>query len=156
MDVRRKTERRNVAQNRRARFDYELGESLEAGLVLLGSEVKSLRQGKASLEEAWVAFDAQGRLVLMNCHIPPYPQANRQNHEPLRPRPLLVSAQERARLRQKVRERGYTLVPVQLYFKGPWVKLEVALGRGRKVHDKRASLREADDRREMDRALRRR
>lgn len=154
MEGRRKTERRLITHNRRARFDFELEEHLEAGLVLLGSEVKSLRAGKCTLEEAYIAFDEAGRLVLLNCHIAPYPQANRQNHEPLRPRPLLVHAAERVRLRQRVKEKGLTIVPVQMYFQGARVKLEIALGRGKKHHDKRASLREADDRREIARALR--
>lgn len=150
-----KTERRNVAQNRKARHAFDLLETFEAGLVLLGSEVKSLRQGRSSIEEAWVAFDEHGRAVLMGAHIPPYEQANRQNHEPTRPRPLLLHAQEARKLRQKVKERGLTLVPLQLYFQGPWCKLEFALGRGRRVHDKRQAVRAAEDRREAARAIRR-
>lgn len=150
-----RTERRNVAQNRKARHEYELLETFEGGLVLQGSEVKSLRQGKASIDEAWVAFDEHGRPVLLGAHIPPYAEANRNNHEPTRPRPILLHLGETRRLRQKVREKGLTLIPLQLYFLGPWCKIEFALGRGRKLHDKRQAMRAADDRREAARAMRR-
>lgn len=148
-----KSDRRNVCQNRRARHDFELGESYEAGVMLLGSEVKSLRQGKGTLEESYVAFE-HGRLLLMHANIAPYPQANRLNHDPVRSRPLLLHSAEIDRLRKKVRERGLTLVPLQLYFKGPWVKLEFAVGRGKKLHDKREALKEQQDRRETSRAIR--
>jgi SsrA-binding protein len=147
-------ERRNVAQNRKARHEFEILETFEAGLLLVGSEVKSLRQGKSSIDEAYVGFDPTGRAVLFDAHIPPYVEANRNNHEPTRPRPLLLHALEVKRLRQTVKEKGLTLVPLQLYFKGPYCKLEFALGRGRKLHDKRQAMREADDRRETQRALR--
>ncbi len=149
-----KTDRRNVAQNRRARHEFEILETFEAGLLLLGSEVKSLRQGKASLDEAFVGFDEKGHAVLLSAHIPPYLQANRLNHEPTRPRPLLMHKIEVRRLRQKVKERGLTLIPLQLYFLGPWCKLEFALGRGMKLHDKRHALRAAEDKKETRRALR--
>lgn len=146
--------RRNVCQNRRARFEYELLETFEAGLLLTGSEVKSLRGGKATLEDAWVGFDSAGRPFLFSAHIATYPQANRENHEPTRPRPLLLHAEETRRLRQRVKEKGLALVPIQLYFLGPWVKLEFAVGRGKKLHDKRASIREREDERETRRAIR--
>ncbi len=148
--------RRNVCLNRRARFEFELFETYEAGLMLLGSEVKSLRGGKGNLEDAYIGFNAAGRPSLMNAHIAPYPQANLQNHEPLRPRPLLLHWEEVKRLRQRVREKGLTLVPVQMYFQGPWVKIEFSVGRGKKLHDKRASIREKEDHRETQRALRER
>jgi SsrA-binding protein len=150
----KKGERRNISLNRRARFQYELDDFLEAGLVLLGSEVKSARAGKVTLEEAWVKVEDSGPPVLMGAHIAPYAQANRNNHEPTRPRTLLVSTQELRKLRQKVREKGLTVVPVQMYFCGPWAKIEIALGRGKKLHDKRQSLRAAEDRRETHRAVR--
>lgn len=151
-----KTDRRNVCLNRRARHNYELFDTLEAGIMLVGSEVKSLRHGGASLEEAYVSFDGMGRPLLMGAHFSPYEQANRQNHEPLRPRPLLLHAAETRKLRMKVREKGLTIVPVQLYFLGPWCKLEIAVGRGRKLHDKRQASREAEGKREIDRAMNRR
>ena len=147
-------EHRNVCQNRRARFEYELFETFEAGLILLGPEVKSLRQGKGTLEDAWVGFDDRARPVLMGAHIAPYAQANRENHEPLRPRPMLMHREEIRRLRQRVKEKGLTLVPLQMYFEGPWVKLEFAVGRGKKLHDKRHSIREREDTREAQRAIR--
>jgi SsrA-binding protein len=147
-------ERRNVSLNRRARFEYELSEQTEAGLVLLGSEVKSLRNGGATLDDAYVGFDGAGRPVLLNCRIAPYEQANRQNHDPLRPRLLLLSKAEIKRFRQRTREQGLTLVPIQLYFEGPWCKLEVAVGRGKQLHDKRQALKERQDKRETDRMLR--
>lgn len=147
-------QRRNVCQNRRASFEYELFESFEAGLILIGPEVKSLRQGKGTLEDAWVGFDDAGRPVLMGAHIAPYAQANRENPEPTRPRPMLMHKEEIRRLRQRVREKGLTLVPIQLYFQGPWIKLEFAVGRGKKLHDKRASIREREDARDARRAIR--
>lgn len=150
-----KTTRRNVAQNRKARHEYEIIETFEGGLVLVGSEVKSLRQGKASLDEAYVGFAPDGGVMLLDAHIPTYAQANRQNHEPTRPRPILLHHAEVRRLRQKVREKGLTMVPLQLYFQGPWCKIEFALGRGLKLHDKRQALRAAEDRREAARAVRR-
>jgi SsrA-binding protein len=150
----RPRERRNVSLNRRARFEFELSENVEAGLVLLGSEVKSLRRGGASLEDAYVGFDGAGRPALLNCRIAPYEQANRQNHEPLRPRQLLLSKVEIRRLRQRTREQGLTIVPLQLFFEGPWCKVEIAVGRGKQLHDKRQSLRERQDKRETDRMIR--
>ncbi|MFN7146192.1 MAG: SsrA-binding protein SmpB [Myxococcota bacterium] len=147
-------ERRNVCLNRRARFEFELFETYEAGLMLLGSEVKSLRQGKGTLEDAWVGFGDDGRPVLMGAHIAPYPQANQQNHEPTRPRPMLMNREEIRRLKQRVKEKGLTLVPTQMYFQGPWIKVEFAVGRGKKLHDKRHSIREREDTREAQRAVR--
>ncbi len=146
-----KDSKRVVSRNRRAGFEYELEESMEAGLVLLGTEVKALRGGTANLEDAWISIDEAGRAQLLKAHIPPYPQAGPANHDPLRPRPLLLHRHEARQLRQRLKERGLTLVPVQLYFQGPWVKLECAVARGKKLHDKRATLREKQDRREMDR-----
>ena len=151
----KKGERRNVCSNRKARFEFELFDHFEAGLILVGSEVKSLRGGNAHLNEAWVGFEGP-RLMLFSAHIAPYPQANVQNHEPTRARPLLLSHAELEKIRQRVRERGLTVVPLQMYFDGPWCKIEVAVGRGKKVHDKRATLREAEGKREVARAMRER
>lgn len=147
-------ERRNVCLNRRARFEYEILDVYEAGLLLQGSEVKSLRAGKANLDDAWVGFEPSGHMALFGAHIAPFPQANRYNHEPTRPRPLLLNAEEIVKLRQAIKEKGLTLVPLQLYFKGGWCKLEFAMGRGKKLHDKRASIREAEQKREVARAIR--
>lgn len=150
-----KEDRIVVATNRKARFEYELLESFEAGLVLSGSEVKSLRDGKANLDEAYIEFDARGQASLRNAHISPYAPANRYNHEPTRPRDLLLHKSEVLKLRQKVKEKGLTLVPTQLYFRQGWCKVEFALARGKKLHDKRASIKDADARREAARAMHR-
>ena len=150
-----KPSRRSICLNRRAEFQFDLDDRYEAGLMLTGSEVKSMRAGKVTLEEAWVQFD-QGRPSLMGAHIAIFAQANRYNHEPTRPRPLLLHWQESQKLHQLVKEKGVTLVPLELYFKGPWVKLSFAVGRGRKVHDKRHALREKDDKREVARELKER
>lgn len=152
--MKRENERRLVSSNRRARFEYELSDSWEAGLILLGSEVKSIRRNGANLDDAWVSIDGNGRAWLEGAHIAPYVEANRNNHEPTRRRQLLLHRMELLRLRQRVRERGFTLVPLELHFEKRWCKLEFALGRGKKLHDKRESVREADDRREIQRALR--
>ncbi len=146
--------RRNVALNRKARFEYELLEHVEAGIVLLGSEVKSLRSAGIALDESYVAFDDRGRPMLLGARIAPYEQANRNNHDPMRPKPLLMHAEEIQKFRVKARDKGLSIVPVQLYFEGPWCKVEIALGRGKKLHDKRASIREREDRRDVERALR--
>lgn len=146
---------RRVAENRKARHEYELLETFEAGLMLQGSEVKILRQGKGNIGEAFVRL-IDGEAWLVNAHMPPYPQAGpHNNHEPRRPRKLLLNAAELEKLHKRVNEKGLTVVPLRLYFKGPWVKLEIALARGRKDHDKREVLKEREDRRDMQRALRR-
>ncbi|MBU0550289.1 SsrA-binding protein SmpB [Myxococcota bacterium] len=136
-----------IARNRRARHDYELLQVFEAGLVLTGTEVKSLRQGRASIGEGYVTV-LDGEAFLMGAHIPPYVHGNRFNHEPVRPRKLLLKIREIARLDLKLREQGLTCVPTQLYFKLGWAKLEFALARGRKSYDKRYSELEKINRRE--------
>ncbi len=146
---------RPVSRNREVFHHYEIFERLEAGLVLVGSEVKSLRAGRGSLDEAWIRFEG-GEAWLVGAHVAPYPQANRMNHEPRRPRKLLLNAREVLRLTVRARERGLTVVPIALYFKGPWLKVEIGLGRGKKLHDKRAAIREREDQREMEREARRR
>lgn len=147
--------RRIVAENRKARHEYELIETVEAGLVLTGSETKTLRSGKGNISEAFVRFEA-GEAWLHDAHIPPYPQAGpHQNHEPTRPRKLLLKGEEIDRWAARVQEKGLTAVPLVLYFQGPWVKVELGLGRGRKLHDKREAIKDRDDRRELARALRR-
>ncbi|HWE35230.1 MAG TPA: SsrA-binding protein SmpB [Isosphaeraceae bacterium] len=144
-----------VARNRRARFEFDLLEKVEAGLVLTGTEVKSLRNGKASLEEAYAGVD-RGEVWLYGCDIPEYLQANRMNHKPKRPRKLLLHRREIDKVAAKTSERGLTLVPLQIYFKKGMAKVELCVARGRKQHDKRDALKAQDARREMDRALRRR
>ncbi len=143
----------NIYRNRKVFHDYLVEDRVEAGISLLGSEVKSLRQGRGNLSDAYVLF-RNGEAWLINAHISPYPQATHINHEPLRERKLLLSRRELRKLAAKVRERGYTLVPISLYFKGPWVKVELGLGRGKRKHDKRTALKEREDRRDMERAAR--
>ena len=147
---------RNICENRRARREYEILDRLEAGLSLTGSEVKSLRSGKATIAEAYVRF-RDGEAWLLDAHIPQYPQAGPyNNHEPTRPRKLLLKRDEMAKWSKRVAERGLTMIPLKMYFNGAWVKIEIGLGRGRKLHDKRAVLKERSDNRDAQRALRRR
>jgi SsrA-binding protein len=142
-----------VARNRRARHEYDLLESIEAGIVLTGTEVKSLRNGKASLEESYAAVD-QGEVWLYGCDIPEYLQANRMNHKPKRPRKLLLHRGEIDKLAAKASERGLTIVPLKLYFKDGMAKVEICVARGRKLYDKREALKKEDAKRDIDRALR--
>jgi SsrA-binding protein len=151
-----KPERRfkTVADNRRARFNYELGESFEAGIALTGSEVKSLRAGKATIAESYA--DARGgEIWLINSNIPEYLQAHRFNHAPKRPRKLLLHKRQINRLAGAVEREGMTIVPLKLYFndKGR-AKIEIALGRGKKLHDKRETLKKRSWERERGRLLR--
>lgn len=147
--------RKLLAENRRARHEYEFLETIECGIALVGTEVKSLRQGKASIAEAFAMIRA-GELWLINAHIPEYSHGNLHNHLPTRDRRLLVHKRELAGWDRKVREKGVTIVPLELYFKGSLVKLSLALARGRKLYDKRERERERDDRRAIERAMSRR
>lgn len=142
-----------VAENRRARFDYELGESWEAGLVLLGSEVKALREGNANLSDSWVQPE-KGELFVHNLRIGEYKAATHQSHEPLRRRKLLLHKREIERIESKVRERGFTVVPTELYFKNGLAKLRIALATGKTGVDRRQAIKERETRREIERAIR--
>ena len=146
--------RKLVAETRRARFDYFLEDSLEAGLVLTGSEVKSLRLGRANIAESYASVEG-GEMVLINAYIPEYPGANRFNHEPRRGRKLLLHRRQIAKLTQAVQREGRTIVPVKLFFdeKGR-AKLEIALAKGKKLHDKRASEADKDWKRDQARLMR--
>ncbi len=146
-------ERKLVATHRKARFEYEILETIEAGIALLGPEVKSLRTGKASLADAY-AVVRHGQVYLVGAHISPYAQASRENPDPKRERKLLLHRAEIARLAAKVTERGLTLVPLQIYFRGGRAKVELALARGRRRHDKRDAIREREQEREVRRAVR--
>jgi SsrA-binding protein len=143
-----------AADNRRARFDYEIGETFEAGLVLTGTEVKSLRNGKATIAESY-ATTKDGEIYLVNANIPEYLEANRFNHSPRRDRKLLLHKREIARLAQGVERQGMTVVPLKIYFneKGR-AKIELALARGKKLHDKRETDKQRDWTREKARLLR--
>jgi SsrA-binding protein len=145
----------DVATNRQAGFRYTLLDKWEAGLVLTGTEVKSLREGKAQLKDGYAAV-RDGEVWLHHVHIPPYGPATRENHEPERPRKLLMHRGEIERLIGKTKERGLTLVPTRLYFRGPRAKVEIALARGKDQGDKRQSIKEREMKREMERAIRRR
>jgi SsrA-binding protein len=147
--------RRQIASNRKARHDYAVLETYEAGLVLTGTEVKSLRAGRASLVDGYATVD-DGEVWLRNVHIPEYLQGTWTNHEPRRPRKLLLRKDEIRKLIGKTKEGGYTLVPLALYFKDGYAKVEIALAKGKKSYDKRQDLarREAD--REAARAVARR
>jgi SsrA-binding protein len=144
--------RQVVAQNRRARHEYQILETLEAGMVLRGTEVKSLRNGRANLQDAFATLD-RGELWLNNLHISPYEQGNRFNHDPLRQRKLLLNRAELRKLIGKVEQKGLTLVPLDIYFRRGVAKTTLALVRGKKLHDKREDLRKRADQREMERAL---
>jgi SsrA-binding protein len=146
-------ERKLVATNRKARFEYEILETVEAGIALVGPEVKSLRAGNASLADAY-AVVRRGEVFLVGAHVSPYPQASRENPEPRRERKLLLHRSEIARLAGRVAERGLTLVPLQLYFRDGRAKVELALARGRRRHDKREAIREREQAREVRRAAR--
>jgi SsrA-binding protein len=145
-----------IVSNRRARFDYHLEDTYEAGLVLQGTEVKSLRGGKGSLAEAWVKVDRDGEAWLMQAHIPEYEFGNRNNHDPVRPRKLLLHKREIDKLGHEVATKGVTLVPTRLYFKQGRAKLEFAVGRGKNVADKRRTAAKRDAQREIERALKQR
>lgn len=146
---------RVIAENRKARHEYDILDRFEAGLVLVGSEVKSLRGGKGNIAESFVKF-VRDEAFLVNAHIATYPQAHQFNHEPRRARKLLMKRVELDKLAEKVQQKGLTIVPLKLFFKGAWVKLELGLARGRKLHDKRHALKARQDKREMDRALKHR
>ncbi len=146
-----------VADNRRARFDYEIGETFEAGLSLTGTEVKSLRTGKATIGESYAHVDRKGEAWLVNATIPEYLAGNRFNHEPKRLRKLLLKQRELAKLSQGVEREGMTIVPLRLYFNAKGLaKLQLALGRGKKLHDKREVEKKRDWSREKGRLLRER
>lgn len=144
-----------VTRNRRAGHEYELLDRLECGVVLVGTEVKSLRDGHCSLDGAYAKVDA-GELWLIDCEIPEYAMGNRLNHKPKRDRKLLVHRRELAKFAGKASERGFTLVPTRVYFKNGRAKVEIAVARGKQSHDKREALKKAEAKREMARAAGRR
>jgi SsrA-binding protein len=147
-------EDRLIAQNRRASHDYAILDTIEAGLVLAGTEVKSLRVGKASLAESWASID-DGEVWVRQMHIPPYEQGNRWNLDPVRARKLLLHREEIAKLQKAVAQKGQTLIPLKLYFSKGRAKLLLGIAKGKKTHDKREAIADRDARREMDRARRR-
>ena len=146
-------EQRVVATNRRARHEYEILETFEAGLVLRGTEVKSLRAGTVNFKDSYVTV-RNNEAWLVGCHVSPYSHGTDANHEPERDRKLLLHKREITRIVGKTAEKGLTVVPLKIYFKGGRIKIEIGLARGKKLHDKRATLRERETRREMEKAAR--
>jgi len=142
-----------ICQNRKAYHDYHIEETFEAGIALSGTEVKSLREGKANVKESYVIIKDH-EVFLLNCHISPYSHGNIMNHDPLRTRKLLLHRKEINRLWGKTAMRGFTLIPLKIYFKGPVAKVEIALAKGKKLFEKRETIKEKDARREIARAIR--
>lgn len=140
-----------ITSNRRARHDFEILQTLEAGIVLQGTEVKSLRQGKCSIQDAYAGFPNPNshELFLLNFHISPYEHGNRENHEPKRPRKLLVNLREANKLKSAVQEKGLTIIPLKLYFSGPFVKVEIALVRAKRKYDKREDTKKKETDKEI-------
>ena len=147
-----KTEFKTIAQNKKAYHDYFVEETLEAGIELCGTEVKSLRQGRCNLKDAWCSV-VDGEMLLNGCHISPYEQGNIFNRDPMRVRRLLMHKREIMRLFGKVRQDGYALVPLSVYFRGSLVKVEIALAKGKKLYDKRDDAAKKDAKRQIDRAM---
>jgi SsrA-binding protein len=144
-----------IATNRKARHEYQFHDTYEAGLVLKGSEIKSIRAGRVSLQEGFVLFDG-GEAWLVNVHIAQYDPASQQNHEPKRRRKLLLHRREIERLQSRAQEKGYTVVPTKLYLKDGRAKVEIALARGKKLYDKRQTIAKRDSKRQVERALKER
>ncbi|CAJ1001219.1 MULTISPECIES: SsrA-binding protein SmpB [Brevibacillus] len=150
-----KTGVKTLAQNRKARHDYHIEDVYEAGIALTGTEIKSVRAGRVQLKDSFARIQ-NGEVLLYNMHISPYEQGNRYNHEPERTRKLLLRRLEILKLNGLTREKGYSLVPLSLYLKGGWAKVELALVKGKKNYDKREDIKKRDAQREVERALRER
>lgn len=144
-----------LAENRKARYDYSIIESLECGIELVGTEVKSLKTGRFSFTDSYARIK-EGELFLVGFHITPYPFGNLFNHDPDRERRLLVHKQEIKRLKRKTDEKGYTLIPLRIYLKKGYVKLEIGIAVGKKMHDKREAIKERDQKRDLHREMRNR
>jgi len=148
-----KTATKTVAQNKKARHDYHIEEVYETGIALTGTEIKSIRAGRVQLKDSFARIE-NGEVMLHNVHISPYEQGNRFNHEPERTRRLLMKRLEILKLVGLTREKGYSLVPLSIYLKGGWAKVQLALVKGKKNYDKREDLKKKDAQREVERALR--
>lgn len=144
--------RKVVCKNRRAFHEYEILETVEAGMALVGTEVKSLREGRVNLKDSYAKLE-DGEVYLVEAHISPYSHGNIMNHDPLRPRKLLLHKKEIRRLAGKVQERGLTLIPLQIYFSGGKAKVELALAKGKRLYDKRAAIKKRDEKRDLAREL---
>ena len=140
-----------VANNKKAYHDYFIDDKFEAGIELFGTEVKSIRMGKCSIKEAFIKIESDGQVYVFGMHISPYEKGNIFNKDPLRPKKLLMHKKEILKLQGKMKEKGYTIVPVQVYFKGSLVKVQIALAKGKKLYDKRQDIAKKDQRREAER-----
>lgn len=141
-----------VCQNRKAYHDYHIEETIEAGIALLGTEVKSLREGKGNLKDSYVTVK-DNEVFLLNCHISPYSHGNITNHDPLRTRKLLLHRKEIERLRGKGAQKGYTFIPLKIYFKGSLAKVEIGLAKGKRLFEKRETIKEREAKRVIERAM---
>ncbi len=147
---------KTFAKNRRARHEYEIEKTIEVGIVLEGTEVKSIRAGNVNIADSFCRVNEKLQVYLMNAHISQYNFGNRNNHDPIRPRLLLLHRSEIKRLYGQLKEKGLTLIPLKIYLKGGIIKLELALGRGKKLHDKRLSIKKREAQREIERVLKER
>ncbi len=145
-------EKQFVTKNRKAYHEFHILDKLEAGVELTGSEVKSLREGHANLKEAYATIRGS-ELFLIGCHINPYSHTGYQGHEPLRDRKLLLHKNEILKIKQQLAEKGLTVIPLSIYFKDSWAKIEIGLAKGKKIHDKKAAIKERDIKRETDREM---
>lgn len=143
---------KTIATNRRARFEYHIEDRFEAGMVLTGTEVKSLRGGKVSMQDAY-CIPRDGQMLLVSCHIAPYEMGTHFNHDPLRPRVLLLHRKEIRRLVKAIDQKGYTIVPLKMYFKNGRAKVEIGLAKGKKLYDKRQTIAARDSKRNLDRLM---
>ena len=144
---------KTLATNRRAKYEYTLLKTMEAGIELQGTEVKSIREGKVSLSESYCRIDEQMQAYLLNAHIAHYHFGNRQNHDPLRKRKLLLHSGEIRRLYGQVKQQGLTLIPMRIYLKKGWIKVEIGLGKGKKMYDKRETMKRRDALRDVEQAM---
>ena len=147
---------KTFAKNRRARHEYEIEKTMEVGIVLEGTEVKSIRAGNINIADSFCRVNDNLQVYLMNAHISQYDFGNRNNHDPIRPRLLLMHRSEIKRLYGQLKEKGLTLIPLKIYIKGGIIKMELALGRGKKLHDKRLSIKKREAQRELERVLKER
>lgn len=145
-------ERQSISKNKKAFFDFHIFDKYEAGLVLTGTEIKSVRQNKINLKDSFVRIEG-GEVFLYNCHISPFDHGNRYNHEPLRTRKLLLTKKEILKIDSKVKKDGYTVVPLEIYIYKGFAKLQIALAKGKKLHDKREDIAKKDQKREIERHL---
>jgi len=143
---------RKVADNRKARHNYTIGDQYEAGIILVGSEVKSIRCGQVNLKDAYARFNDRGELYVHQLHISPYKFSYNDNHEPLKTRKLLLNKNELRKIKNKANEKGFSIIPLSLYFKGSKIKLKIGMGRGKNLYDKRHSLKEKDAKMQVHRA----